>query len=85
MTLQMQDVIENEYRDSLRSPQRDDSNSAGGNENDTGFIVKGGPWEQQQQQPQTAPNTASVEEFPQFAGYSHVPVTNPDGPWGIKR
>ncbi|XP_020289119.1 vigilin [Pseudomyrmex gracilis] len=81
----MQDVIENEYRDSLRSPQRDDSNSAGGNENDTGFIVKGGPWEQQQQQPQTAPNTASVEEFPQFAGYSHVPVTNPDGPWGIKR
>ncbi|CAL1673143.1 unnamed protein product [Lasius platythorax] len=83
----MQDVIENEYRESLRSPQRDDGN-AGGNENDTGFIVKGGPWEQQQQQqqqPQSAPNTASVEEFPQFAGYSHVPVATPDGPWGIKR
>ncbi|XP_029673795.1 vigilin isoform X2 [Formica exsecta] len=83
----MQDVIENEYRESLRSPQRDDGN-VGGNENDTGFIVKGGPWEQQQQQqqqPQSAPNTASVEEFPQFAGYSHVPVATPDGPWGIKR
>lgn len=82
----MQDVIENEYRESLRSPQRDDSN-AGGNENDTGFIVKGGPWEQQQQQqqPQSAPNTDSVEDFPQFAGYSHVPVATPDGPWGIKR
>ncbi|XP_072749862.1 vigilin [Anoplolepis gracilipes] len=82
----MQDVIENEYRESLRSPQRDDAN-VGGNENDTGFIVKGGPWEQQQQQqqPQSAPNTASVEEFPQFAGYSHVPVATPDGPWGIKR
>ncbi|GAB1863176.1 Vigilin [Camponotus japonicus] len=82
----MQDVIENEYRESLRSPQRDDIN-AGGNENDTGFIVKGGPWEQQQQQqqPQSAPNTDSVEDFPQFAGYSHVPVATPDGPWGIKR
>ncbi|KAL0134248.1 hypothetical protein PUN28_001207 [Cardiocondyla obscurior] len=79
----MQDVIENEYRESLRSPQRDDGN-VGGNENDTGFIVKGGPWEQQQQ-PQSAPNTDSVEEFPQFAGYSHVPVAAPDGPWGMKR
>ncbi|XP_018054644.1 PREDICTED: vigilin [Atta colombica] len=80
----MQDVIENEYRESLRSPQRDDGSNIGGSENDTGFIVKGGPWEQQQQ-PQSAPNTASVEEFPQFAGYSHVPVVTPDGPWGIKR
>ncbi|XP_076653827.1 satellite-binding protein 1 Dp1 isoform X2 [Halictus rubicundus] len=51
-------------------------------EGSTGFFVKGGPWEQQ---PQSAPNTASVEEFPQFAGYSHVPMTNPDGPWGVKR
>ncbi|KYM96071.1 PREDICTED: vigilin [Cyphomyrmex costatus] len=80
----MQDVIENEYRESLRS-SRDDGSNIGGGENDTGFIVKGGPWEQQQQQPQCAPNTASVEEFPQFAGYSHVPVVTPDGPWGIKR
>lgn len=85
----MQDVIENEYRESLRSPQREDGGNAGGNENDTGFIVKGGPWEQQQQQqqqqPRSAPNTASVEEFPQFAGYAPVPVATPDGPWGIKR
>ncbi|KAG5319977.1 VIGLN protein, partial [Pseudoatta argentina] len=84
LILVMQDVIENEYRESLRSPQRDDGSNIGGSENDTGFIVKGGPWEQQQQ-PQSAPNTASVEEFPQFAGYSHVPVVTPDGPWGIKR
>ncbi|XP_011707641.1 PREDICTED: vigilin [Wasmannia auropunctata] len=84
----LQDVRDNEYRESLRSPQRDDGSSLGGNDNDSGFIVKGGPWEQQQQQqqqPQSAPNTASVEEFPQFAGYSHVPVATPDGPWGIKR
>ncbi|XP_050471763.1 vigilin isoform X2 [Bombus huntii] len=73
----IQDVIENEYRENLRSPQRDERNSG-----NSGFVVKGGPWEQQQQ---SAPNTASVEEFPQFAGYSHVPVTNPDGPWGVKR
>lgn len=77
----IQDVLENEYREDMRPPQRDERN-AGSNENDSGFIVKGGPWEQQ---PQTAPNTASVEEFPQFAGYSHVPVTNPDGAWGVKR
>ncbi|XP_043519288.1 vigilin [Frieseomelitta varia] len=73
----IQDVIENEHRENLRSPQRDERNSG-----NSGFVVKGGPWEQQQQ---SAPNTASVEEFPQFAGYSHVPVTNPDGPWGAKR
>ncbi|XP_017756079.1 PREDICTED: vigilin isoform X1 [Eufriesea mexicana] len=73
----IQDVLENEYRENLRSPQRDERNSG-----NSGFVVKGGPWEQQQQ---SAPNTASVEEFPQFVGYSHVPVTNPDGPWGVKR
>lgn len=77
----MQDVEDNEYRENLRSAQRDER-ASGNNENDWGFIVKGGPWEQQQQ---SAPNTASVEDFPQFAGYSHVPVTTPDGPWGVKR
>lgn len=81
----MQDVIENEYRESLRSPQRDDGNVAS-NENDSGFIVKGGPWEKPSHTwSQPAPNTASVEEFPQFAGYTPAPVTTPDGPWGIKR
>lgn len=79
----MQDVLENEYRESLRLPQRDDGGGVGGNENDAGFIVKGGPWEQQQ--PQSAPNTASVEEFPQFGGFTPVPVATPDGPWGVKR
>ncbi|XP_066586209.1 vigilin [Prorops nasuta] len=77
----MQDVQERNQREGLRSLQRDEGNFAS-NENDSGFVVKGGPWDQQ---PQVAPNTASVEEFPQFAGYSHVPITTPDGPWGVKR
>lgn len=78
----MQDVLENEYRENLRAPHHEDGGLTN-NEGESGFIVKGGPWEQQKQQ--NAPNTASVEEFPQFAGYSHVPITTPDGPWGIKR
>lgn len=65
-----------EYTNSLRAPQRDEGS---GSENDSGFIVKGGPWEQQQQ---SAPNTASVEEFPQFGGFTHVPASVPDGAWG---
>ncbi|KAI4494366.1 hypothetical protein M0802_009049 [Mischocyttarus mexicanus] len=78
----MQDVLENEYRENLRMPHHDEGGLTN-NESDSGFIVKGGPWEQQKQQ--NAPNTASVEEFPQFAGYSHVPIATPDGPWGVKR
>ncbi|KAK2586763.1 hypothetical protein KPH14_011792 [Odynerus spinipes] len=78
----MQDVLENEYRENLRAPHHDDGGLTN-NEGESGFIVKGGPWEQQKQQ--NAPNTASVEEFPQFAGYSHVPIATPDGPWGVKR
>ncbi|KAL2733690.1 vigilin isoform X1 [Vespula squamosa] len=78
----MQDVLENEYRENLRTPHHFDGGLTN-NVSESGFIVKGGPWEQQRQQ--NAPNTASVEEFPQFAGYSHVPIVAPDGPWGVKR
>lgn len=78
----MQDVLENEYRENLRTPHHYDGGLTN-NVSESGFIVKGGPWEQQRQQ--NAPNTASVEEFPQFAGYSHVPIVTPDGPWGVKR
>ncbi|XP_043666503.1 vigilin [Vespula pensylvanica] len=78
----MQDVLENEYRENLRTPHHYDGGLTN-NVSESGFIVKGGPWEQQRQQ--NAPNTASVEEFPQFAGYSHVPIVAPDGPWGVKR
>lgn len=79
--LQLQEAEENEYRNSFRAPVRDDSNSAG-SENDSGFVVKGAPWEQK---PKTAPNTASVEDFPQIAGSNHVPAATPDGAWGMKR
>lgn len=78
----MQDVLENEYRENFRAPHHDEGGLTN-NEGESGFIVKGGPWEQQKQQ--NAPNTASVEEFPEFAGYSHVPFSTPDGPWGVKR
>lgn len=77
----MQDVQENEMRNKFCVTQRDEG-SLGGSENESGFVVKGGPWEQQQQ---TAPNTASVEEFPSFVGYAPVPASAPDGPWGVKR
>ena len=73
----MQEVAHTyEYTNSFRAPQRDEGS---GNENDPGFVVKGGPWEQQHQ---NAPNTASVEEFPQFGGFTHVPAANPDSAWG---
>ncbi|KAG7202071.1 hypothetical protein KM043_004746 [Ampulex compressa] len=78
----MLDIMDNDYRENFRMPHRDER-TVSGNENDFGFVVKGGPWEQQQQQ--NAPNTASVEEFPQFAGYSHMPIVTPDGAWGVKR
>ncbi|XP_033222679.1 vigilin [Belonocnema kinseyi] len=74
----MQDVAHTyEYSNSHRTPQRGDDES--GNENDSGFVVKGGPWEQS---PQSAPNTASVEEFPSFGGFTPVAAANPDGAWG---
>lgn len=74
----MQDVAHTyEYSNSHRTPQRGDEES--GNENDPGFVVKGGPWEQS---PQSAPNTASVEEFPSFGGFTPVAAANPDGAWG---
>ena len=37
-----------------------------GDGNGEGFVVRGGPWEQQQQQTQRRPDTASIEDFPSF-------------------
>lgn len=45
-----------------------------------GFIVRGGPWEQQQQA-QRRPDTASIEDFPSFgtayAGEGHTITWGP--------
>ncbi|XP_015598207.1 vigilin [Cephus cinctus] len=78
----MQDVLDNVSRNNFRAPQREET-PLGGSESDSGFVVKGGPWEQQQR---TAPNTASVEEFPSIVGFAApVAASTPDGPWGVKR
>lgn len=44
----------------------------------TGFVVKGGPWEQK------APDTASVADFPSFRGSGSQEVSN-NVPWGPRR
>lgn len=74
-----------EYLNNFRVQKRDKTNPLAGNENDSGFVVKGAPWEQSQSHPNVAPNTASVEDFPQIVGSNHVPASAPDGAWGLKR
>ncbi|XP_046605985.1 vigilin [Neodiprion virginianus] len=79
----LQDVSENEIRNSFRSPIQRDEGGLSGTESETGFVVKGGPWEQQQR---VAPNTDSVTEFPSFGGSAApMPASAPSGPWGAKR
>lgn len=80
----MQDVIDQEIRDSYRMPFNNSSdNSNGRTTNTNGFVVQGGPWEQR------APNMESVTDFPTFGGRRAVeepktqtPVT---GVWGGRR
>jgi hypothetical protein len=84
MYLQMQDVNEAEIRESYRpSSIRGDSDasSLGQVGGVTGFVVKGGPWEQR------APDTASTAEFPSFGCSGEVPqsVPAPAGAWGSRR
>ncbi|XP_034942001.1 vigilin [Chelonus insularis] len=69
-----------------RSTKRESERPLGSSENDSGFIVKGGPWEQQAQ-PKSAPDTASVADFPTFVGHdsNQVSVATPGGPWGKRR
>lgn len=83
----MQDVVDLEisemyrpFSDSQGSPINDN-----GNRDNNGFIVQGGPWEQQ---PRVAPNTASVTEFPSFGGRNieEPPQTTPvASAWGPRR
>ena len=82
--LQLQDLQESSiHAPTFRGAKRDgDRHHGGSNDSDNGFVVKGGPWEQQS--PKSAPNTASVEDFPNFGGHdmTQPPMSTPDGPWG---
>uniref|UniRef100_A0A6P7F816 Vigilin n=1 Tax=Diabrotica virgifera virgifera TaxID=50390 RepID=A0A6P7F816_DIAVI len=54
-------------------------------EPNNGFVVQGGPWEQQRA---AAPNTASVTEFPSFRRNTEEPQSSPApvaGAWGSRR
>lgn len=81
---QMQDVNEAEIRESYRPSfgrGEDDGSSLGQGGGVTGFVVKGGPWEQR------APDTASTSEFPSFGGGGDDPqcIPSPSGAWGPRR
>lgn len=73
----MQDVADAELRDQYTRGYSREEDSAPSRQGGQGFVVKGGPWEQQ------APNTASTEEFPSF-GDVGAPPTAPS-PWGPRR
>lgn len=79
----MQDVADQEIRDSYRLPFNNSTdNTNGRTTNSNGFVVQGGPWEQR------APNMQSVIDFPSFGGRHAVeePKTlSPTGVWGARR
>jgi len=78
----MQDVSEQEILNSYRVPQSShNDNSHRSNRDSNGFVVAGGPWDQQ------APNTESVTEFPSFGGHTSEPpqVSPISGAWGNRR
>lgn len=81
----MQDVADQEIRDSYRSVSFNNSSEGSGGRggvNSNGFVVQGGPWEQR------APNMASVTEFPTVGGRATVeePRAAPAaGVWGSRR
>jgi len=81
----MQDVLENEELNSYRAPSSNPADGArgnrrGGDGDNDGFVVAGGPWEQQ-----TAPNTESVTDFPTFGNQEPVQVPTISGAWGNRR
>ncbi|XP_059485488.1 vigilin [Neocloeon triangulifer] len=79
----MQDVNEQmELQQYTRHPSRTDKDAAGGaGPGETGFVVKGAPWEQ----PQSTPNTSSIEDFPSFGGDNQGSAPTTSGPWGPRR
>ncbi|XP_011297299.1 vigilin [Fopius arisanus] len=78
----LQDLEEWQMRHSLTRGNKRESERPRGSESDSGFVVKGAPWEQNP--PKSAPDTASVADFPTFVGHdsNQVPVSAPEGPWG---
>lgn len=78
----MQDVNEQmEMEQYTRHSARDDKHAAAGpGPGETGFVVKGAPWEQTQ----STPNTSSIEDFPTFGDNSSSAPTS-SGPWGPRR
>lgn len=83
LILQLQDVADQEHRESFRGSFNSSSDSTNSRKSEgNGFVVQGGPWEQR------APNTASVTEFPSFGGsrVEEPPQTAPvSGAWGPRR
>lgn len=88
---QLQDVEEMETREKLHTlnlnmhfdnpapPQNPQRNRSSGFK-PNGFVVQGGPWEQ------SAPNTASVTDFPAFGRSTEQPQAAPvAGAWGNRR
>ncbi len=80
----------------LRSSKQEGSHGKRAGPGQTGFVVAGAPWEQQQHQnkqqapqqqqqraPVVAPNTLSNEEFPSFGGAASVGASTPM--WGPRR
>lgn len=79
----LQDIEERQIRQSLTRTTKRELERPRGSESDSGFVVKGAPWEQNAP-PRCAPDTASVADFPTFVGHdsNQVPVSAPEGPWG---
>lgn len=84
----LQDLEEQESRESTHTLNihfdaypASRANSSPSRQNDNGFVVAGGPWEQR------APNTASVTEFPSFgrAAEPPPPAAPIAGAWGVPR
>lgn len=76
----MQDILDEEYRNSFLKKSKPDPPAAK-DPKDPGFVVKGAPWEQK------APNMESKEEFPSFGGASVAAAagTPSVGGWGPKK
>lgn len=83
----IQDVEEMETREKLHTLNFHFDNSSNSNNTqrsnrdaNNGFVVQGGPWEQ------SAPNTASVTDFPAFGRNTDQPQAAPvAGAWGSRR
>lgn len=74
-----------DFGEVLNSAERESSAASSGAPS-TGFVVKGGPWEQR------APDTASTHEFPTMPGAPRAaepapaaPAPAPSSAWGPRR